>query len=58
MGVFVVCLMIFMGHFNMGKAVFSSSNVRVAAKSIIVGSLIMIIIIELILCSKQNPEGL
>ena len=57
-GVFVLCLMILMGHFNMGKAIFAGENLRVAGKSVIVGCVLQIIIIELILCSKQNPEGL
>ena len=49
---------VFFGHFKMFKSVFSGSNVRIIAKSVIIGSIMEVLMIELMYCSNAIPDGM
>ena len=57
-GVAMMIWGVFLGHSPMVKAIFSSSNFRVIAKSIIIGCVLEVVVIELLYCSDSLPQGL
>ena len=49
---------IFLGHLPKTKALLSGSNLRLVARSVIVGCVLEVVIIELLYCGDALPQGL
>lgn len=58
LGVALMIWGVFLGHSPITKAIFSSSNFRVISKSIIIGCVLEVVMIELLYCSNSLPQGL
>ena len=55
MGVFAIVLAIFLGKFGIAKAFLGGNNMRVLGKSIIIGCVIEILIIESLFTGMDEP---
>ena len=57
-GAFSILLSILLGHFGSARAFLSGSNVRLIAKSLCIGCVLEILLIELLFCSNAAPSGI
>lgn len=58
LGIGCMMISVFFGHFRIFKSMFSGSNVRIIAKSIVIGCIMEVIMMELIYCSNAIPDGM
>tara|TARA_B110000285_G_C15082434_1_gene594270 strand:- start:202 stop:828 length:627 start_codon:yes stop_codon:yes gene_type:complete len=49
---------VFLGHDPMTKATMSGSNMRIISRSIVIGCILEVLVIELLFCSDALPQGL
>ena len=52
-----ILLSIFTDHFSWARAFLSSNNIRMISKSLVIGCVIELVVIELLYCSNATPQG-
>lgn len=58
LGAFCILLAIFLGHFAFAKALLSSNNMRLIARTLGIGCVLEILMVELLFCSDAAPDGI
>lgn len=58
LGIAMMIWAVFLGHSPKTKAVLSGSNLRVISRSIVIGCVLEVVVIELLYCSNTLPQGL
>jgi hypothetical protein len=58
LGAFSILLSILLGHYGIARAFLAGNNIRMIAKSLAIGCVLEILLIELLFCSDAAPEGI
>jgi len=58
LGIACMLMSVFFGHFKIFKSIFSGSNVIIISKSIVIGSIMEVVMIELLYCTNAIPDGM
>jgi len=58
LGFMLLIMAIFLGHLPKTKALLSGSNLRLMSRSIIIGCVLEVVVIELLFCGDALPVGL